>query len=309
MRSLFNLSQPLGLFDSTLLIKELYLMENLLAGTNPIPARQFNGLQAPKWPQDVLGPIDQAKAKQGESLYKDHCKDCHLPVVTSAEFWDDTHWKTLSGADGKYLHLETVPVEKIGTDERQTAILDNRTIQTPSFIGVPEPISENGVICGGVDGTVASETSFAWALAYVTERAVDNRYDLLDPSPAPEDRFKLNGDRPNCVQAISADKARPLNGIWATAPFLHNGSVLTLYDMLVPAAERPEKICLGDLNFDPKKVGMVGACESGTTTVDTTKAGNLATGHSFQDGDGKGVIGPALTEDQRWALIEYLKTL
>ena len=32
-------------------------------------------------------------------------------------------------------------------------------------------------------------------------------------------------------------KARPLNGIWATAPFLHNGSVLTLYDLLLPADE------------------------------------------------------------------------
>ena len=313
VRSLFNMTQPLGVYDSTLLIEELYKMEDLLAGTNPIPAQRFNGLQAPKWPQDVLGPIDQAKAKQGELLYGQYCAGCHLPAVTSAGFWDDENWTTLPGADGKYLKVKTIPVAEIGTDPGQAKVLDTRTVQVPDFLGVPEPKATGGVICGGEAGTVTNDTSFAWALAFVTERAINNRYDRLDPSPTPEERFKLNGERPNCVRAINAYKARPLNGIWATAPFLHNGSVLTLYDMLIPAGQRAEKICLGDLSFDSAKVGMVGACESGTTTVDTTKDGNRATGHSFQDatgdGTGDGIIGPALTDDQRWALIEYLKTL
>ena len=36
-------------------------------------------------------------------------------------------------------------------------------------------------------------------------------------------------------------RARPLDGVWATAPYLHNGSVPTLEDMLKPQAERPSK--------------------------------------------------------------------
>lgn len=310
VRSAFNLTQPLGVYESTLLIRELYKMEDLIAGPDPRPAQRFSGLTAPKWPEDVLGPIDQAKAKQGALLYAQHCAGCHLPATNSADFWSDRYWKPLPGAEGRYLALKTIPVEKIGTDGAQAAVLDKRTVELPAFLGVPEPVERSGgLICDGRQGTVADETYFAWALAYVTEKAVDNRYDRLDPSPSEAERFELNGKRPNCVRAINAYKARPLNGIWATAPFLHNGSVLTLYDMLIPADERPEEICLGDLSFDAQNVGMVGACLKGATKVDTTKPGNRATGHSFEDGEGPGVIGPALSEPDRRALIEYLKTL
>ena len=45
--------------------------------------------------------------------------------------------------------------------------------------------------------------------------------------------------------------------MWATAPFLHNGSVPTLHDLLGPAAERPKAFLLGNPTFDPVKVGIV----------------------------------------------------
>ncbi len=51
--------------------------------------------------------------------------------------------------------------------------------------------------------------------------------------------------------------ARPLNGIWATAPYLHNGSVPTLYDLLLPAEQRPRTFYTGSNEFDPVKVGYV----------------------------------------------------
>ncbi|MBV9642805.1 MAG: hypothetical protein JO334_04460 [Verrucomicrobia bacterium] len=44
--------------------------------------------------------------------------------------------------------------------------------------------------------------------------------------------------------------------------------------------------------------------------MDTTLEGNSNEGHSFEDGPpGKGVIGPLLTDEQRWALVEYLKSI
>jgi hypothetical protein len=69
----------------------------------------------------------------------------------------------------------------------------------------------------------------------------------------------------NPVASLSAYKARPLNGIWATGPYLHNGSVPTLYDLLLPKKApgdpeggeyRPDEFEVGSREFDPEKVGL-----------------------------------------------------
>ena len=62
-------------------------------------------------------------------------------------------------------------------------------------------------------------------------------------------------------------KAAPRDGVWATPPFLHNGSVPNLYEMLIPAAERTKKFYLGG-DLDPVKVG-----------VDTTQPGDFPDGY------------------------------
>ena len=49
--------------------------------------------------------------------------------------------------------------------------------------------------------------------------------------------------------------AGPLRGIWATAPYLHNGSVPTLYHLLLPGDERPKEFPLGHREYDPAHVG------------------------------------------------------
>ncbi|HEY0092927.1 MAG TPA: cytochrome c, partial [Archangium sp.] len=51
--------------------------------------------------------------------------------------------------------------------------------------------------------------------------------------------------------------SRPLAGIWATPPYLHNGSVPTLWDLLQPVARRPARFPLGQHEYDPEKVGYV----------------------------------------------------
>jgi hypothetical protein len=105
-------------------------------------------------------------------------------------------------------------------------------------------------------------------------------------------------------------KARPLNGIWAVAPFLHNGSVPNLYLLLSPRSERPDKFWSGSKRFDPVHVGYDPAPFDGATEFDTSHPGNSNAGHEFRDGPrGKGVIGPLLSPDERMALIAYLKSL
>jgi hypothetical protein len=61
----------------------------------------------------------------------------------------------------------------------------------------------------------------------------------------------------NAVKDLLGYKARPLDGIWATAPYLHNGSVPTLYHLLLPPAERPKSFWLGSRDYDAEKVGYV----------------------------------------------------
>jgi hypothetical protein len=79
--------------------------------------------------------------------------------------------------------------------------------------------------------------------------------------------------------------------------------------MLVPAAQRTKKFYLGR-EFDPIKVGVDTSGNSGTYMVDTALVGSSNSGHSFENGPrGNGIIGPLLTDQERWAIVEYLKSI
>jgi hypothetical protein len=96
-------------------------------------------------------------------------------------------------------------------------------------------------------------------------------------------------------------EARPLNGIWATAPFLHNGSVPTLDALLRKQSDRPKTFSVGVRAFDTRKVGLAEPPSSSSLPkLDTSLPGNSNAGHEF---------GVSLSEDERRWLIEYLKSL
>ena len=98
----------------------------------------------------------------------------------------------------------------------------------------------------------------------------------------------------------------PLDGLWLRAPYLHNGSVPSLWDLLQPAERRPVLFFRGNDLYDAKRMGFV----SDVTTegakhyfqYDTHIPGNGNQGHSGA------AYGTTLDDTQRWALIEYLKT-
>ena len=94
--------------------------------------------------------------------------------------------------------------------------------------------------------------------------------------------------------------ARPLTGVWATAPYLHNGSVPTLWHLLHPA-ERPAKFVVGNREYDPAKLGYSTGGDG--WIFDTSQPGKSNIGHA---GD---KYGTNLTEDQKAALLEFLKTI
>lgn len=115
-----------------------------------------------------------------------------------------------------------------------------------------------------------------------------------------------------------AYKGRPLTGIWATAPFLHNGSVPTLYDLLLPPELRPRSFKLGTREFDPDKVGFVTDAARAPYLTDRARLENTFT---FDTRDGAGLLiagnsnlghdygNATFTEDQRQALVEYMKAI
>src|SRR5206468_1045395 len=131
-----------------------------------------------------------------------------------------------------------------------------------------------------------------------------------NPPIPPRRQDVMNGDRPNQLQLKLEYKARPLNGIWATPPYLHNGSVPSLFALLSPVRDRPAVVHLGGGEYDPVDSGYENSAVPGGSALDTNRPGNRNTGHEFRDGPkGGGVIGRALSPDERHALIEYLKTL
>ncbi len=95
----------------------------------------------------------------------------------------------------------------------------------------------------------------------------------------------------------------PLDGIWMRAPYLHNGSVPTLSDLLLPDAERPKSFYRGYDVYDPVRVGFVTdgpAAERAGWKEDTAERGNGNQGHDY---------GTDLSADDRRALVEFMKTL
>ncbi|HEV2532958.1 di-heme-cytochrome C peroxidase [Phenylobacterium sp.] len=136
---------------------------------------------------------------------------------------------------------------------------------------------------------------------------------MTPPSAAELRRRMLQARLRACQPKISAGdltlgyRARPLSGVWATAPYLHNGSVPTLYDLLLPPDRRPRSFYVGSREFDPDKVGYV------------TTAGRQSSLFRVMDDEGKVIIGnsneghdylPAsVSEADRRALLEYLKIL
>jgi len=235
-------------------------------------------LQPPRWPEAVLGPVDREKAARGEVLYTKHCAGCHENEQTPP-----------NSSGIRLTRVKMIPLDVIGTDRRDAENFNERMVST-----------------GGLGG-LAPRVTAAAALQAVSSAVIKRKYDELGIPP--ERRAEMDGFRPNLIRAPLAYRARNMDGIWATAPFLHNNSVPNLYQLLLPAAQRDTLFYVGNLEFDPRVLGFKSERFPGGFEFRTSVAGNSNAGHEFRDGPrGRGVIGPLLTDAERWAIIEFLKT-
>ncbi len=172
----------------------------------------------------------------------------------------------------------------------------------------------------GVVATPDADKPFFWRWAdWVYTLARTFFHNEIKPSIKSGNYLPDTTDNP--YNSLLSYKARSLNGIWATAPYLHNGSVPTLYDLLLPKKRagdpeggeyRPDEFVVGRREFDSDKVGLRTDGNEGFE-FRTDRPGDQNTGHEYAAGktaqaDGVTVL-PPLTKEKRWELIEYLKTL
>ena len=267
-----------GLFDSNAAVLSLQKIEGALQRLAP-----------PKWPEEVLGKIDRQKAIKGKALFVSICAGCH-------NVWPYT-WTEPNKYGKRFVRVGLVPQTDVGTDPGQFEDLRRYAITGQLSSRLPPPYQGKDIIPTGALYLFLQDEILAKALA---------------PLHLNEDEsIAIHGYRefPLPPPPIGVYKAAPRDGVWATPPFLHNGSVPNLYEMLIPAKERTKKFYIGR-EFDPIKVGLDTSEKSGSFLVDTTLPGNSNAGHSFENSPrGNGVIGPLLSDEQRWAIIEYLKSI
>ena len=135
------------------------------------------------------------------------------------------------------------------------------------------------------------------AIPQTVEPLIDFAFDAAGVTKEERDKYEV----PNATwRGTDEYQARQLDGIWSSAPYLHNGSVPTLYDLLLPPAQRTDGFQLGDRAYDPEKVGYVATIEDPVFTYDASSTGGSNAGHGY---------GTDLSEEERMALVEYLKTL
>ncbi len=261
-------------------------------------------LYSPKWPEQ-LPEIDPQKAAAGQAHYDKYCSGCH--VVLSDEERTDPK---------RQITAKMAKVSKIGTDPRMATNFllrkaktgrlkgaKTRVIVGRSRLGAEEPAGAllshvvKGVIIRRVVERVSGPAVEGVENIKVSEKKLQTALAGLAPQGEPTvETVNMIKDSP-----LLAYKGRPLNGIWATAPYLHNGSVPNLYQLLLPSDQRVTSFTVGSRTFDPVNVGFETDAFEGGFLFDTSLLGNSKDGHDY--GTGK------LTEAQRWELVEYMKTL
>lgn len=308
-------------FGSSVQVRNLIEIERLLGK-----------LRSPAWPTDIFGPLDRAKVSRGSQVYVEKgCHHCHKPLdrtdLTSrvkaemsslseagTDIWMACNSWSYSNASGILTGTKAniLKGEVLGDKESGAKLLTAMV---------------TGVLIGKADDIVQSFARDLFSPPSSIFAAGAPR-DRLQPAAGFPDDERKRRLATNCLgaeDALLAYKARPLNGIWATAPYLHNGSVPTLYDLLLPSdlrpltvspsiplpagPYRPSSFFVGTREFDPVRVGFKVDAEASdnrfafnTRTPDGKEIlGNSNAGHDYGT--------RSLSEADRLALVEYLKSL
>jgi hypothetical protein len=271
---------PKDWFASSLLLNELHALESWVADLKP-----------PRWDEKVFGKINANAAAHGQDLFRQHCAACHnAPPYRRTDPSTNHFGKT-------FIAIGRVDYKKVGTDPTYVDSLVRRLVRTN--VATAHLLDGKPVVPAGAYFLRTVEATVARAMneARLTdaEKLAMNGFRLRPPKTAggqPE---------PYTPPSLTDLKAGPLAGAWLTGPYLHNGSVPTVYELLSPLEKRRKVFWTGGRELDRKRLGLISDEAPGRFRFDTSVPGNRNTGHLYPP--------QGLSHRERMAIIEYLKTL
>ena len=179
------------------------------------------------------------------------------------------------------------PVINVGTDTKYYDVLGQKTVTSGLLSGFTQPIDPTAPLVPATD------------VASISLVGILNQSALLQKYP------KINLSIRAPVSTTGQFESKVLQGIWAAAPYLHNGSVPSLAELLKPAASRVQSFQVGR-EYDIVNVGLATQQTIEPTSLRVTtdcsdlNSGNSNCGHEF---------GTNLSPTEKDDLLEYLKTL
>jgi len=308
-------------------LREIFIEEKLISS-----------LKSPLWPEKILPPINQGMAKEGEKLYGKYCASCHAVIDRNGNSPVKVELTALSDIKTDPLMTENVACRKSDTGvlagSTQPVFIGTHTLTNPDFtlnlatnVGTGAIVQAPLQLADGLTRFLKDNADKPDAMNDLTKFFNDNERDpeignhlstflknhkepLADQKSVTDQISKNLAEHPvfttlkndtGCVKDIEVYIGRPLAGIWASAPYLHNGSVPNLYQLLLPAKDRVKEFQVGSRKFDPVDVGF--DTKTGSFKFDTSAPGNSNAGHEGEK------YGTELNDQQRRQLVEYMKTL
>lgn len=261
-------------------------------------------LGPPQWPW----PLDQALAAKGELVYKQKdaangnqsCEDCHGIKKGKFRFTSHGTWAT--------------PILDVGTDSREINLLCSEVktgvLEGARILGIVNTRlkavdSAKTVLVLSVGGSILQNyLTLGLGLPGKKEGGSDQLKDTLPPKSAAALTNAALCSPAATTSAPYPYESRVMQGIWAAAPYLHNGSVPTLTELLTPDAQRVSEFMVGPA-YDIDRVGLAAQQTKFNYTLKTTgcdarNSGNSRCGHNYATG---------FSAEDKKALLEYLKSL
>src|SRR5499427_1689977 len=276
-----NIGQSLGVgavFDAA-----SYATTSRLDNLNRLEHTVYK-LTPPTWPTDVFGAIDQAKAGRGREIYDRQCANCHeTPFAITPSGLVVYQLFTLK---------ETGVSPLVAQNFDEPVIVDGKSVRfAAAAFTVLESLKQRYYTAN----QISEQTQAEW----------EGRTRRPPPQWKPAMRSTLaDADKFPDTRGGRVSPAKPLAGIWATAPYLNNGSVANMWDLLTPPNARPKMFTLGSREYDVQKLGYRSTPDPKSPAppweFDTSQTGNSNAGH---------VYGTTLPDADKWALIEFLKKL
>ena len=230
-------------------------------------------LRTPKWPEDVLGRLDRSKVDEGRGLHEQHCARCHT--------------RPLLSPNSLGIVFKERPAFDVGTDPTvYQQFAEGATARAAAL----KRLSDNILAFRQKQLEAGLGPEVSGNFMKLHSRGRPNQFGLA------QDAYKDSSDA-TWPKSGAVYWAPPLEGIFASSPYFHNGSVRTLWEVLTLPEQRTKTFRTGSNAFDPDVVGLR---SEGRFLYDTAEPGKGNNGHSF---------GTALPQTQKAALIEYLKSL